>query len=69
MIAAPQKTKQLKPTSASLLEALKAELSQLEIDRLHGTISGEDYDSAKQALEGTVQRALVRARGGGSCES
>jgi hypothetical protein len=64
MIAAAQKTKQIRPPSASLIEALKAELSQLEIDRLHGTISGEDYDSTKRALEETVRRALVRAGDG-----
>jgi hypothetical protein len=39
---------------------LKEELFQLETDRLHGAISGEEYDSAKQALEGTVKRVLAR---------
>jgi hypothetical protein len=47
--------------SASSSEVLKDELFRLEIDRLHGTISGEEYDSAKQALEGTIKRALTRA--------
>jgi hypothetical protein len=47
--------------SASSSEVLKEELFRLEIDRLHGTISGEEYDSAKQALEGTIKRALTRA--------
>jgi hypothetical protein len=42
-------------------EDLKEELFRLEIDRLHGTISGEEYDSAKQALAGTIKRALARA--------
>jgi hypothetical protein len=65
MMAALQKAKQPGPTSVSLVSALKEELFQLEIDRLHGTISGEDYDSAKQALEGTVRRALARAGTGG----
>jgi hypothetical protein len=46
---------------ASSSEVLKEELFRLEIDRLHGTISGEEYDSARQALEGTIKRALVRA--------
>jgi hypothetical protein len=46
---------------ASSSEVLKDELFRLEIDRLHGTISGEEYDSAKQALEGTIKRALARA--------
>ena len=48
--------------SASSSEVLKEELFRLEIDRLHGTISGEEYDSARQALEGTIKRALARAR-------
>jgi hypothetical protein len=47
--------------SASSSEVLKEELFRLEIDRLHGTISGEEYDSAKQALEGTIKRAVTRA--------
>jgi hypothetical protein len=47
--------------SASSSEVLKDELFRLEIDRLHGAISGEEYDSAKQALEGTIKRALARA--------
>jgi hypothetical protein len=46
---------------ASSSEVLKEELFRLEIDRLHGTISGEEYDSARQALEGTIKRALARA--------
>jgi len=46
--------------SASLADVLKEELVQLEVDRSRGTISGEEYDSAKQALEGTVKRALAR---------
>lgn len=62
--ASRQKTKLPKPTSASFVGALKGELFQLEIDRLHGTISGEDYDSAKQALERTVGRALARSGAG-----
>jgi len=47
--------------STSHVEILQQELFQLEIDRATGAISGEEYDSAKQALEGTVQRALGRA--------
>jgi hypothetical protein len=57
---AVRKTEQPRQTLASPVEALKEELSQLEIDRVHGTISGEEYDSVKQALEGTVKRALAR---------
>jgi hypothetical protein len=49
------------PGAASSSEVLKEELFRLEIDRLHGTISVEEYDSARQALEGTIKRALARA--------
>ena len=48
-------------TAASMVDALNGELRQLEIDRSLGTITGEEYASAKQALEGTVKRALARA--------
>jgi len=56
-----QKTEQPGQSSASLVKALTEELSQLEIERSHGTLSGEEYVAAKQALEETVQRASVRA--------
>jgi hypothetical protein len=46
---------------ASLVEALKEGLFQLETDRLQGTIRGEEYAAAKQALEGTIAWALARA--------
>jgi hypothetical protein len=45
----------------SLVEVLNEELFQLEIDRLRSTIPGDEYDSARQALEGTVKRAMARA--------
>ncbi len=45
---------------AAMAEVLKDELLQLEIDRSLGTITGEDYASARQALEGTVKRVLAR---------
>jgi hypothetical protein len=61
MMTAVRKTEPPEQTSASPAEVLKEELSQLEVDRMHGTISGEEYDSAKLALEGTVKRALARA--------
>jgi len=51
-------------TAASLAEALKEELFQLEIERSLGTISRTEYASAKQALEETVKRALARAGAG-----
>jgi hypothetical protein len=50
------------PTSASskLLEGLKEELFQLEIEHKQGRISQQEYDSAKAALDHTLQRALKR---------
>jgi hypothetical protein len=36
-------------------------LFQLENDRLQRSVSREEYDAAKQAIEGTVKRALARA--------
>jgi len=44
-----------------MVDALKGELRQLEVDRSLGAITGEEYASARQALEGTVKRALARA--------
>jgi hypothetical protein len=51
-------------TTVSPAQALKVEMLQLEIDRSLGIISVEEYATAKQALEGTVKRALARAEGG-----
>jgi len=55
-----QKIEQPRQSPVPLVEALKEELFQLEIALSHGTISGEEYTSAKQALEGTVKWALAR---------
>jgi hypothetical protein len=55
-----QRTKQLSQTSTRLIEALREELVQLELDRSLGAVSGEEYASAKLALEGTAKRALAR---------
>ncbi|MGB7640103.1 MAG: carboxypeptidase regulatory-like domain-containing protein, partial [Terriglobales bacterium] len=46
--------------SAMLLEALKEELFQLEVERNQGKITPEDYDKAKAALDQTLDRALKR---------
>jgi hypothetical protein len=46
--------------SAMLLEALKEELFQLEVERKQGKITPEDYDKAKAALDQTLDRALKR---------
>ena len=46
--------------SALLLEALKEELFQLEIDRKQGRLSQPEYEKAKAALDQTLERALKR---------
>ena len=43
-----------------LLDAMKDEIFQLETDRLEGKISQQDYDTAKAALDKTLQRAMRR---------
>ncbi len=43
-----------------LLDALKEELFQLEIERRQGQISQSEYESAKSALDQTLDRALKR---------
>jgi hypothetical protein len=48
-----------RPTSV-LLEALKEELFQLEIERRQGQISQQEYEQAKSALDQTLERALKR---------
>ena len=42
------------------LEGLKEELFQLETDRIRGSISTEEYACARQALEETFKRVLLR---------
>jgi hypothetical protein len=59
--AAAPRTGQPGKTNDSMVDALKGELRQLEVDRSLGAITGEEYASARQALEGTVKRALARA--------
>jgi hypothetical protein len=51
-------------TACSRVDVLQEELSRLEVDRSQGTITPAEFESAKQALEGTVKRALARASGG-----
>lgn len=45
-----------------LVDALKEELFQLEAEKLHGSISGEQYDSTKQALHVSIQRAQAKVK-------
>jgi len=46
--------------SANLLEALKDEIFELEIEHKQGRISQQEYEQAKSALDQTLQRALKR---------
>jgi len=46
--------------SSMLLEALKEELFQLEVERKQGKITPEEYEKAKAALDQTLDRALKR---------
>jgi hypothetical protein len=43
-----------------LLEALKEELFQLEVEHKQGKISQQEYEKAKAALDGTLERAIKR---------
>jgi len=46
--------------SSMLLEALKEELFQLEVEKKQGKITPEDYEKARAALDQTLDRALKR---------
>jgi hypothetical protein len=46
--------------SSLLLEALKEELFQLEVERKEGKITPADYEKARAALDQTLDRALKR---------
>ncbi len=45
-----------------LLDALKEELFQLELDRHQGKITQAEYDKARAALDVTIQRAAARQK-------
>jgi hypothetical protein len=47
-------------SSSMLLEGLKEELFQLEVEHKQGSITQQEYESAKAALDQTLQRALKR---------
>lgn len=61
-IAAPSATRPAPPQSHAgrLLEALKEEIFQLEVDRKQGKVTQAEYDQAKAALDQTLDRALKR---------
>jgi hypothetical protein len=61
--AAPaQKSARTQPSASrsSILDALKEELFQLEVDRKQGNINQQEYEKAKSALDHTLERALKR---------
>jgi hypothetical protein len=47
--------------SALLLEALRDEMFQLEVEKKQGSISHQEYERARAALDQTLERALKRA--------
>jgi hypothetical protein len=46
--------------SSLLLEAMKEELFQLELDRQEGKLTEAEYQKAKAALDETIRRAVAR---------
>lgn len=54
----------LRDRNALLLEAMKEELFQLEIDRQQAKITPEEYAKAKAALDETIKRAVARGKSG-----
>ena len=60
--AAAARTAPAQEHSTLLLDALKEEIFQLEVERQQGKISGEEYDKAKAALDQTLHRALARKK-------
>ena len=51
-----------KDRSGMLLEALKEELFQLEVEKQQGRISADEYEKSREALNQTLQRALARQK-------
>ncbi len=56
----PPKSKAEVRSSSMLLDALKEELFQLELEHKQGSISQKEYEKAKAALDQTLERALKR---------
>ncbi len=50
------------PSGTLLLQALKEELFQLEMERQQGKISEAEYGTAKAALDQTLARAIARSK-------
>jgi len=57
---APAEDRPAARPSSKLLEGLKEELFELEVEHKQGRISQEEYEKTKAALDQTLQRALKR---------
>jgi len=57
------------PQSSMLLDALKEEIFQLELEHKQGRISQQEYDKAKAALDQTLERAVKRGARASSSSS
>ncbi len=57
---AEQAAPRVENRSESLLDALKEEIFQLEVDRQQGRISSQEYAAAKAALDKMLKRAVAR---------
>jgi hypothetical protein len=60
--AVPVQTLPAPPDGSVLLQALKEEIFQLEVERQQGKLSDEEYAKAKAALDQTLRRAIARTR-------
>jgi hypothetical protein len=58
--SSPQPVVQRASSSSMLLEGLKEEIFQLEVEHKQGHISQQEYEKTKAALDQTLQRALKR---------
>jgi hypothetical protein len=56
----PVSTARTSRSSSMLMEGIKEELFQLEVERKQGQISQAEYEKAKAALDQTLERALRR---------
>ena len=59
-VAQPAAAAQQASSSSPLLEGIKEELFQLEVERKQGKITEPEYQKAKDALDHTLERALKR---------
>jgi hypothetical protein len=62
-LAGASQKKAAKNSGATLIDAMKEELFQLESERLQSKIGKEEYEASKAALDKTLQRAIQRQKG------